>query len=282
MGKATVNRNQSGSTREEVKPWIRRLGRFGFMAKGSVYGLVGILALMAASGGGGETTGTSGALTSLAGKPFGEVLLWIIGIGLIGYIIWEMIRAIFDPEHRGKTVKAIIIRFGYFVSAIIYGGIAFTALKLAMHAGGGGGNTEQTISAKLLAQPFGQWIIGMVGLIIIGYGMYELYNGYKEKFMNKFILADMNRHQKRLARNSGKLGLIARGIVLGMIGFFFTQTAYTANPEESKGLDGALSELAQQPYGQILLGVVAVGLILYGIFEVIHGRYARMNFGKDE
>jgi len=155
-----------------------------------------------------------------------------------------------------------------------------------MHAGGGGGggggNSEQTISATLLGQPFGQWIIGLLGLIIIGYGVYQLWSGYKEKFMSKFILNDMNQHEKKVARNAGKLGLIARGIVLSMVGFFFIQTAYTANPEESKGLDGALSEIAQQPFGQVLLGIVAVGLVLYGIYEMIRGRYARMNFGKDE
>ncbi|TDL31357.1 DUF1206 domain-containing protein [Jeotgalibacillus sp. S-D1] len=282
MSRKTVNGSRSGGTGEEVKPWIRRLGRFGYMAKGSVYGLVGILALMSAAGAGGEATGTSGALTSLASKPYGEGLLWLIGLGLIGYVIWETIRAVFDPEHKGKTAKAIAIRIGYFISAVIYGGLAISAIRLAMHTGGGGGNSEQTISAKLLAQPFGQWIIGIIGLVIIGYGGYELYNGYKEKFMTKFILNDMNRHEKKVARKSGKIGLIARGIVLGMIGFFFIQTAYTANPAESKGLDGALSELAGQPYGQILLGIVAIGLILYGVFEIIRGRYARMNFGKDE
>ncbi|WP_041055844.1 DUF1206 domain-containing protein [Jeotgalibacillus campisalis] len=267
---------------EEVKPWIRRLGRFGYMAKGSVYGLIGILAVMAAAGAGGETTDTSGALQSLAGMPFGEILLWIIGIGLIGYIIWEFVRAILDPEHKGKDAKGIVTRIGYFISGIIYGSLAFTAIKIAMNAGSGGGNSEQTISARLLQEPFGQWIIGLVGVVIIGYAAYEFYNGLKERFMSKFILKDMNQHEKKIARNAGKLGLIARGIVLGMVGFFFIQTAYTADPDQSKGLDGALSELAQQPYGMILLGIVAVGLILYGIYEIIRGRYARMNFGKNE
>ncbi|MGD7044680.1 DUF1206 domain-containing protein [Jeotgalibacillus proteolyticus] len=284
MSSATTQKakNKAEDAGEEVKPWVRRLGRFGYMAKGSVYGVIGILAFMAAIGAGGEATDTSGALQSLAGVAFGEVLLWIIGIGLIGYIIWEFVRAIMDPEHKGKDPKGIVTRIGYFVSGIIYGSLAFSAIRIAMNAGGGGGNSEQTISARLLQQPFGQWVIGLIGVIIIGYAVYEFYNGWKERFMSKFILKDMNQHEKKIARNSGKLGLIARGIVLAMVGFFFIQTAYTADPDQSKGLDGALSELAQQPYGMILLGIVAVGLILYGIYEIIRGRYARMNFGKNE
>ncbi|KIL51848.1 DUF1206 domain-containing protein [Jeotgalibacillus soli] len=273
-------RKKTSNASQEIKPWIRRFGRFGHMAKGAVYALIGLLAVMAALGIGGETTDTSGALQSLAGMPFGEGLLWVIGIGLIGYIIWDLIKVIKDPENKGHDAKGVITRIGYLVSAVIYGSLAFSAMKLAMNAGGGSGNSEQTISARLLAQPFGQWIVGMVGLVIIGYGIYELYNGYKERFMKKFNVNEMNQHEKKIARNAGKIGLIARGIVLSMIGFFFMQTAVTANPEESKGLDGALLELIQQPYGGWLLGVVAAGLMLYGIYEIIRGRYAKMNFGK--
>ncbi|WP_227396334.1 DUF1206 domain-containing protein [Jeotgalibacillus aurantiacus] len=280
MGQATLKAN---STKEEVKPWIRRLGRFGYMAKGTVYMIVGILALMAALGvGGGETTDTTGALQQVATIPFGETLLWIVGIGLFFYIIWELIRAFFDPQQKGTDAKGLGIRAGYVISAVIYGGLATSAIQIAMNAGSSGGNSEQTLSATLLGQPFGQWMIGLIGAGVIGYGIYQLYAGYKEKFMRKFILKDMNQHEKKVAKNAGKLGLIARGIVLAMVGFFFIQTAYTANPDEAKGLDGALGEIASQPYGMVLLGLAAAGLILYGVYEIIRGRYARMNFGKDE
>jgi hypothetical protein len=270
--------NQAG---RETKPWIRRFGRFGYMAKGSVYFLIGILAVMAAVGAGGKTTGTSGMLQTVASKPFGEILLWLIGIGLIGYVIWEIIKVIKDPENKGTDAKGIITRAGYAVSSIVYGAMALKAISVAMNASsGGGGGSEKTISAKLLAQPFGQWVIGLVGIIIIGYGVYELYTGYSEKFMNKFKVSEMNQHEKKIARKSGKVGLCARGLVLSMIGYFFIQTAITANPEQSKGIDGALAELASQPFGQWLLGIVAAGLMLYGIYEVIRGRYEHMSFGK--
>ncbi|MBS8263967.1 DUF1206 domain-containing protein [Mesobacillus boroniphilus] len=266
----------------EVKPWVRRFGRFGYVAKGIVYGMIGILAALAAFGPSGDTTGASGALQSIAEMPFGEVALWIIGIGLIGYILWDFIKAIKDPENEGTDAKGLAKRTGYFISGFIYSNLAFGAIKLASNTGSAGsGNSEETISAKLMEQPFGIWLVGMVGAIIIGYGVFEIYSGLKEKFMSKFKTYEMNDKELKIARLSGKIGLISRGIVLSMVGFFFIRTAYTHNPNESKGLGGALTELANQPFGQVLLAIVAVGLILYGIYQIIKGRYQHMNFGYD-
>jgi hypothetical protein len=264
----------------EVKPWVRRFGRIGYIAKGIVYGMIGVLAVLAAFGPRGKMTGTSGALQSIAQMPFGEILLWVIGIGLIGYILWDFIKAIKDPENEGTDAKGLVKRTGYFISGLIYTNIAFGAIKLASHTGSAGGeNSEKTISAKLMEQPFGVWLVALVGAIIIGYGVYELYSGAKEKFMSKFKTYEMNDKEHKIARLSGKIGLISRGIVLSMVGFFFIRTAYTNNPNESKGLGGALTELANQPFGQFLLAIVAIGLILYGIYQIIRGRYQHMNFG---
>jgi hypothetical protein len=265
---------------EEVKPWVRRFGRFGYIAKGIVYVLIGVLAALAAFGPKGDITGTSGVLRSIAEKPFGEVALWLIGIGLVGYILWELIRAIKDPEYDGTDAKGLVKRTGYFISAIIYANLAYAAFKLASHTGSAGGNSEKTISAKLMEQPFGVWLVGLVGVIIIGYGVHELYSGVKEKFMSRFKTYEMNAEERKIARLSGKIGLSARGIVLSMVGYFFIRTAYTHNPNESKGLEGALTELAAQPFGQFLLAIVAAGLVLYGVYQIIRGRYQHMNFGK--
>ncbi|WP_404407281.1 DUF1206 domain-containing protein [Jeotgalibacillus malaysiensis] len=280
MSQLTMKSNEAS---EEVKPWVRRMGRFGYMSKGAVYGIVGILALLAALGvGGGETTDTSGAMQQVASLPFGEILLWIVGIGLFFYVLWEIVRAIFDPQRKGNDAKGIATRLAYAVSGVIYAGLALSAIQIAMNARSGGGNSEQTISAMLLGQPFGQWLVGILGAGVIVFGLYNIYTGYKEKFMSKLIIKDMSESEKKLARKSGKIGLIARGVVLSMVGFFFIQTAMSANPDESKGLDGALGEIASQAYGQVLLGLAALGLILYAVYEIIRGRYARMNFGKGE
>lgn len=277
---STPSKAQAVDKIREAKPWVRRFGRFGSMSKGIVYGMIGVLAALAAVGPGGETTGTGGALQSIAEMPFGEVVLWIIGIGLIGSIVWDFIKALKDPENEGKNAKGIIKRTGFFISAIIYANLAFGAIKLASHTGkAGGDDSEKIISGKLMEQPYGAWLIGLLGVIIIGYGLYEFFNGAKEKFMRKFNTTDMNSKERKVARISGKVGLMARGLVLSMVGFFFIQTAYSHNPEQSEGLGGALAELASQPYGQFLLAIVSIGFILFGIYQIILGRYQFMNFG---
>ncbi|WP_226584758.1 DUF1206 domain-containing protein [Halobacillus litoralis] len=277
----TSSNTDVDQAKEEIKPWVRRLGRVGFMAKGTVYTLIGILTFMAVIGvGGGKTTGTQGMFRTVAHVAFGEIILWIIGVGLIGYILWLLVKAVLDPKNYGADAKGIITRIGYFVGAIIYGGIAYNAIKIAMNAGSSGGDSKQTLSAKLLSQPFGQWLVGLVGVIVIGYAVYEFYQGSTGRFMKNFRMGEMEQHKQKVAKNAGRFGLSARGIVLGLIGFFFIRTALTANPEDTKGLDGALSEISQQPFGQILLGIAAVGLILYGVYQIIRGRYNRMNFGK--
>lgn len=278
----TTTKAMAKDKMREAKPWVRRFGRFGYMTKGIVYGMIGILAILAAIGPGGETTGTSGALQSIAEMPFGEVVLWVIGIGLIGYILWDFIKAFKDPENEGKDVKGLIKRTGYLISGVIYANLSFGAIKLASHTGNAGGSdSEKTLSAKLMEYPFGVWIIGSIGAIIIGYGLYELYSGLKEKFMADIKTVEMNDKERKVACLSGKVGLIARGLVLCIVGFFFIRTAYTHNPGESKGLGGALAEVATKPFGQIFLAIIAAGLVLYGIYQIIRGRYEYMNFGHD-
>jgi Domain of Unknown Function (DUF1206) len=284
IGKEDTNMNQKKEAKqkakEEVKPWIRRFGRFGYMSQGIVYALIGILAFLAALHVGGKTTGTGGMMQKLATLPVGNIILWLIGIGLIGYVCWVVILAIKDPNKEEKGAKRIIIRMGYGISAVIYASIAVNALRYAATNQGSSGGGKQSISIQLLSYPLGRWIIAGIGVIIIGYGIYEFFSGITGRFMNKFNVHEMNKHEQRIGRQSGRIGLVSRGVVFGLIGFFFILTSIQSNPNKAKGLGGALAELAQQPYGRWLLGIVALGFILFGVYSFIRGRYQQMSFGK--
>ncbi|SDM27149.1 DUF1206 domain-containing protein [Sediminibacillus halophilus] len=273
--KAEIQRQQT-----HAKLWIRRFGRIGYMAQGIVFALIGFLALLAAAGFGGKTAGTSGMFQSLAALPLGEILIWIIGFGLFGYIVWQLIRAFKDPDGYGKGIRGLTIRTGFFISALIYGGISVKALKIAVHAGRSGGNSEQTMSAKLLSQPFGPWLLGLFGFVVFCFAVYEAGIGIKGSYMKKFKQGEMEEKEEKVARITGKIGMISRGIVFGLVGYFFVQTAVTTDPDKAKGLDESLSELAQQPYGRWLLGIVSLGFILFGLYQVFRGRYQRMDFGS--
>ena len=257
--------------------WVEKLARLGYAAKGVVYAIVGVLAVQAAFGSGGGTTNTKGALSAIAAQPFGKFLLILLTIGLIGYVIWSFVQAIKDPEHKGDDAKSLARRLGYGITGLIYAGLALSAMRLIMGSGGGsGGNSEQDWTARLLSQPFGQWLVGLIGAFVIGLGFYQLYKAYKAKFRKQMKLQEMSPNEETWATRIGRFGEAARGIVFIIIGFFLIQAGRHSNPNEVRGLDGALQALAEQPYGPWLLGIVALGLVAYGVHMGVQARYRRI------
>jgi hypothetical protein len=259
--------------------WIERFARFGFAAKGVVYAVVGILAAQAAFTAGGETTDPQGALQSIVTQPFGQVLLGLIAIGLAGYVLWRFLEAILDPEGIGSDAKGIAKRLGYATSGFIYAGLAFSAVKLAAGSvgnGSDGDSSAQDWTARILSQPFGQWLVGLGGAFAIGLGFYFFYEAFSAKFCKELKIREMSSTERKTATWFGRVGITARGIVYTIVGIFLITAARQSNPNQARGVGGALGALAEQPYGPWLLGVVALGLILYGVYMGLYAKYRRI------
>lgn len=271
---------QTPPSSQETAQWIERLARFGYAAKGVVYGLVGILAFQAAFNWGGKVTGSTGAFQTIANQPFGKILLFLVGFGLVGYVIWRFVEAIFDPEHSNGGAKSIGRRLAYAVSGLIYASLAFTAFHIVFSDGssaGGQGDSASQQTAFLLNQPFGQWLVGLVGVAAIAYGFYCFYRGIKMKFRSKLKLYEMSASEVKWATRIGRFGLISKGVVSVIIGYFFIQAAQSASPEQARTTEGALQTIQQQQFGAILMGIVALGLIAYGIHLFVQARYRRIS-----
>ena len=256
---------------------METLARFGYVAKGFVYGAIGILALLAAFSIGGKTTDTTGALQTISAQPFGKILLALIAFGLVGYVIWRLIQAIKDPRDKGNDAKGLFTRLGYLLSGISYAGVAVNAALLAMGSGSNSsGNSKQDWTATVMAQPMGRWLVGLAGAITIGLGFWRLYEAYKTKFRKKLSLNELSLQQQNWLVNISRLGIGARGVVFVIIGFFVLQAAHQYDPEKVKGLDGALLTLSQQPFGKVLLAAMALGLVSYAIYLLLQARYRRI------
>ena len=254
--------------------WVERLARFGYATKGTVYAIIGILAVMAAFGSGGKTTGSKGAIRTIASQPFGQILLILVAIGLLGYVIWRFVQAIKDPENNGTDAKGIFTRIGYVLSGLSYAGLAIYAASLALGSGGGSdGSSKQTMTARILSQPFGRWLVGIIGVVIIGVGIYRIYKAYKIKFRKDLNLRELNVSQEKLVVNICRFGIAARGLVFALVGFFLLRAAQQYDSSEVKGLDGILLTIAQQPFGKFLLIIVALGLVAYAIYLFVQSRY---------
>jgi hypothetical protein len=262
----------------EASPWIEGLGRFGYAAKGIVYLIIGGLAVQAALGHGGQTTDQQGALSRIAEAPFGRSLLVVLAVGLLGYALWQVVRAALDTEHKGSDAKGVLMRAISVGVGVIYAGLAFSAIRLAMGVGSGQGSTEkaQGWTAWSLSQPFGVWLVGLAGAAVVANGLYQLYRASKSNLTEDLYLTDVGATHRDGVTRIGRAGYAARGVAFVMIGGFLIAAAMHENPGEARGLDGALATLAGQPFGPYLLGLVAAGLAAYGIFALVEARYRRM------
>lgn len=258
------------------RPWVERLARLGYAARGVVYALVGILAVQAAFGSRGQTTDTRGALQKIAEQS--TLLLWVIALGLFGYALWRIIQGVLDPEHKGNDAKGLVQRGAMVVSGLIYGGLALAAARIASGGGDAGGGGQQGFTADLMTKPFGRWLVVLAGIAVIVWGFVQLRDGWTEKFKKHLRLQEMDATEQRLATNTGKAGLLARGVVFLLTGWFLIQAGLRHDPSQARGLGGALETLAAQPYGPWLLATVAIGLVAFGAYSILQARYRRIVF----
>lgn len=261
-----------------ARKWIERLARWGYAAKGVVYILVGGLAALAAvEAGGGGAPGSRGALRSLLGQPLGTVILFAIGVGLLGYVLWRFVQAFADPDRHGTDAKGLGLRGFFVVNGLIYLSLALAAVAMALGRGGGGGDGGmQSKVADLMGQPMGPWLVGAVGLTVVGVGVYQFVRAYTAKFRKRLKTGEMSAAERRWSTRIGRFGFAARGVTFLIIGGFIVRAALEHDPSEARGLDAAFRWLESQPYGTWLLGVVAVGLVAYGCFQIVMARYRRI------
>jgi len=259
-------------------PWLERLARIGLATRGVVFSLIGILAVQTAFGArqASRVADTRGVLEVVAQQN--RALLWLLAVGLLDYALWRIILGVFDPEHKGNDAKASAIRAGRMISGLIYGGLAWAAVRIAMGAGDAGSRGAQGWTAELMSKPFGRWLVALAGLGVIGGGCVQIWRGWTAKFHDRLKLQEMDAKEKRLALLSGRLGLIARGVVFLLSGWFLIQAAWRFDPGQARGLGGALEALARQPHGAWLLGFVAFGLIAFGAHSILLARYRRLVF----
>lgn len=257
-------------------PWVEWLARFGYAARGVVYAFVGFLAFRAAFGDGGRTTGTEGAVQEIARTS--QVLLGFVAVGLFGYALWRFVQAVLDPENKGDDAKGLAERIMMLASGIAYGSLAILAVKAITGSESGGGDGTQGATASVLDKPFGAVLVGLAGLAVIVAGLFQLKSGWTRKFRDKLKLQEMSATEQTWMTHAGQFGLISRGIVFLLMGFFLVQAALRSDPSQARGLGGALETLAAQPYGPWLLALVALGLIAFGVYSVLVARYRRIVF----
>ena len=270
----------SGQARDGLRaasPAIVLLARVGYAAKGVVYIIIGVLAARVASGSGGRTTDSSGALDTIAAGPFGKVALAVVAAGLLGYMIWRIVAAVTDAEGKGNEPTKLVVRAAQAGRGLLYGALALQAIQLIRGSGRGEGSAARDWTARLLELPFGRALTGAFGLGVIAYAVYQLYRAAKEEKVRRHLdLAEAGPTQATWIVRLGRFGIAARGVVFALIGMFLIRAAMQSDPSEAGGIAQSLRTLAQVGAGKLALGVVAFGLVAYGVYELATARYRHM------
>ncbi len=201
-------------------------------------------------------------------------MLALLGLGLVGYSVWRFIQAIKDTEDKGNEAKGLVQRVAFAVSGVLHGALAFLAFKIAIGSqnSSSGGSREKEIASELLSSSWGKYAAIALGLIIVANGVYQIIKAYKGSFMKE--VEGLPSGQYTTLKKAGKAGFTARGIVFAIIGFLFLRAVWSNNPNRAEGTEGAFTFLQTSPFGSYLLGVVALGLMCYGVFMLVQARYS--------
>lgn len=258
---------------------IKTMARTGFVAKGVVYGIIGVLTFKAAFDMGGQKAGQVQVLEFLEKQTFGNILLILMALGLACYAAWRFVQAVKDPENIGDDGKGKAKRVAFFCSGLLYLGFGVLAALKAFGSGkGSSGSSGSAQQSSFLASETGLWIIGIVGAGIIIAGIFQFVKAYKNDYYKKFGLASLDDEKKRESiKKTAKFGLSARGVILLIIGFFAVQAALNSNPSNIKTTQEAFSFIQETGYGPWLMGLVAAGLVAYAIYMFLMAKYRRFH-----
>jgi len=249
--------------------------RYGLVARGVSYGIIGILALQLAVGAGGKTTTQRGALLEIAERPFGRALLIAMIIGLASYAVWRLVRAGIghgtqDRDSAGERIAGAASGLGYLA-------LSLTAVQILVGANSGGGtNSPKRTTGGILDWTGGTTIVGTIGAILIGVALYQGYAALSKRFLKDSNTAQMTENVERAFTAIGVFGHLARMVVFGLVGYGLVKAAVNYDPRDAIGLDGALSQVSQYSYGPILLGLVAAGLIGFALYSIADARYRKI------
>ena len=256
--------------RSADSPWVKALGQSGVAAIGVVYLLLAWICLQICFGGSSESADNSGAMQQISQAPLGRVLLGAMALGLAAYALWQGIEAAIGFEGFDRKNK-IVKRVSAAAKAVFGVALGIQALKYA--TGGGGSSSSQKQAdwtAKLLGAPAGQVLVVIAGLAVLGFAGYLVYEGVTEKFLEK-----VEGGEGRTVTLLGQVGFTARGVAFGILGILMMVAGVRHQPNKAAGLDAALKTLAGQPYGVLLLVLVALGLAAYGAFQIVTCRSRR-------
>ncbi len=268
----TVESATSTARRAAYSPAVETIARVGYAIRGVLYILTGLLALRLIVGGSTQSATPQGAIATIAQQPAGHALLWIVFIGLAAYSLWCLIQFLVNPMHR----PGLGARIMNLVNAVVYAFLAWTAygfLKGTATAGTGG---SSKFLGQLMVMPAGRFLVGLIAVIVFLVGINLMIKGIQGTFDREFNHYALTRDEARIARDTGRLGTFAQGLVLAIIGILIFYAALTSNAGQQVGLNSVFTTLMQHPWGMAVVIIIGVGLIAFGVYSLMAAAWFRL------
>ena len=271
-----ASRAEHATKKTAANPALEALERAGYLVRGVLYAVMGVLAFELALGVGGRATDPSGSLVLITQNGAGKVVLIGVVAGLAAYACWGFVRAVFDPLHRGDNPHGLAERLGFAWSGIAYSSIVVFALRLLAGNSRSSRDSTQSTIASVLTLPAGRWVAIGIGFVALGVGIGQFVVASKATFKKDLKRGEMNKAEKKVVDNLGRIGMIARGVTFSLVGWFVIQGGLYQDATRVHGYGGAFVFLLGQPLGHVLLGAVAIGFIALGLHSFACARWIRL------
>jgi hypothetical protein len=256
---------------------LRIAARAGFVARGAIYLLIGIIALEIALGKGGQAD-RGGALAQIAAKSYGTTVLWLLVVGFAGLALWRFSEAAFgavgpDGHETSERLKSL-------ARGLLYSSFFVTTLQLvtgtSSSATANGNSQSRTLTARVMAHSGGRLLVGLIGLVVLVIGAMLAREGWRKEFLKRMNFGSASFGIRSMVEKLGMVGGVARGAVVAVAGVFLIIAAVRFSPSKAEGIDGSLRAFAHTPLGPFLLILVALGLIAFGLFSWCEARWRRV------
>jgi hypothetical protein len=275
--KPAARRAKHDAAKVVTNPWVERVARLGYVVRGVIYGTMGVLALGLAVGVDSDPTDQRGSLALLGESAVGRLFMVVVIVSLLAYAAWGLIRAVYDPLHRGDKPSGIAARVGFAWSGLNYAALAvFAAGLLVGGSKSGGGDTVQKLVAWGLRLPAGGVIVIIAGVIAILAGLGQFVEAYTATFRKDLKRERMTRAERLAVDGLGRFGMVARGVIFGIVGIFVLVAGLHHDAGDAHSFGAAFQAIAREPFGRVLLGIVALGFVALGMYSWANARWVRM------
>ena len=260
---------RSAGRQADDSEWPEQAARVGLVAYGVVHLVLGWLSVQLALGDREGSASTSGAVQELAQQPFGSVLVWAVALGMLLLVVWQGIEAAVGHTEETEDKKRIRKRVTSAGKAVIYAALGLSAVRTATGSGGGGGGSEKktdSMTARLMDLPGGQVLVGLVAIGILVVAGFLVHRGVTDGFLKKLDGGGRSGKDGTAYTWAGRIGYVAKGVALGVVGVLFGYAAITHQSKKGGGLDQALHKVLEQPFGPVVLVAIGLGFACYGVF----------------